>query len=166
MTRYLIPGAFGLAAIFTGLYFTFFHMVRDLLELRKFHGAVAVEVDQVIKCDRERTSSSGVRYKYGFRYRYSFGGTDYISENATAYKGQTTNGDLESRIYDNIIMAQSNSSEILCYVNPDDPSDAVLDNSFSIKTFGANLLLIIGPLAIGGYAVFCASYEWKKQAEE
>ena len=145
----------------------FFQLIPDLLKLKEFSNAPQCEVIEILKLEKTRSiSSSKVRYNYKFKYVYSVDGSNYTSESPTVYRSQTLNGIFEGRIYDRIKESQSKSTHIFCYVNPDNPSDAVLDNSSSTPTLLVNLLLIIGPISIGVFALYCAFYEWKKQHQQ
>ena len=141
-----------------------FQLIPDLLKLKEFSNAPQCEVIEILKLEKiRRVSSSKVRYNYKFKYVYSVDGTNYTSENPTVYKSQTLNRISEGRIYDRLKESQLKSTQIFCYVSPDNPSDAVLDNSSSTPTLLVQLLLIIGPISIGAFAFYCALYEWKKQ---
>jgi len=90
---------------------------------------------------RTHDSSDGATYSVDIAYTYSWNGTNYYGNNYNFMTGSSSGRAWKQAVVDRY----PPQSERVCYVNPDNPEDAVLSRAFSldylIGTFG---LLFVG----------------------
>ena len=164
--RWIIPGIAGLTLFIISLFFTLFHLIPDITTFTEFKESKPIIISQ-IKADRSRIASgSQPHYRYEFEYRYEIEDTSFSNNRATVHRSQTLNGDLESQLYHRIQEAKANSERLFCFVSPEDYSRSVLAKNLSTKTILVNILIIVLPLMIGSFAIYCAFYEYRKSKSQ
>lgn len=119
--------AFGLGGYFAGLQ-PLGQTLRAVLEVRGWQPVAA----QVLGSELKRhTSSDGTTYRVQARYRYAFGGRQYEGTRVGLDpEGGTDNiGDWHQRWHGVLQSAQSRGQSITVMVNPQAPSQALIDPS-------------------------------------
>lgn len=123
----LFAAAFGLGGYFAGLQ-PLAQTLRAALEVRSWHPVAA----QVLGTELKRhTSSDGTTYRVHARYRYEFAGRQYEGTRVglDPEAGADNIGDWHQHWHGLLQSAQSRGQPITIMVNPQAPSQALIDPS-------------------------------------
>lgn len=98
----------------------------------------------------EHRGDDSTTYKVTARYRYEIDGTTYYSERVAISAGADNIGSFHQDLYD-ALRAQWREDLAVCYVNPQDPKEAVLsrDLRWGMLAFKGLFGLIFGGVGIG-----------------
>lgn len=124
-------------------YFMFLGPVLNIFAARSWVATPCV----IEHSELERHSDSdGVTYEIDMRYRYTYEGNTYHAERYWFAFGSSSNYDGRRAIVD----AHPAGSETSCYVDPDNPSEAVIDRSFPGELWFGLLPLIFVLVGLSG----------------
>ena len=143
MVFYVFGGIFFLAGmgIFLGL------TVRPVLKWQAAQGWRDVPCTIVSSQVGAHTSSDGTTYSIDITYRYEWQGRNYTSSRYS-FLGGSSSGHSGKKA---VVRKYPEGSTRTCYVNPDDPSEAVLTRAFQLSYliggFGLIFVVVGGALA-------------------
>jgi hypothetical protein len=131
----------------------FLVLLPSVVKYQTFKNAPEAKIIKFIKLKQRYRRKTEVEYVYEFKNK------EYTSKQFASFPTFTQN-DERFRAVQKI---RSSGGKPSCYVNPSDPSDAVLVNSFEYFSFW---MLTLGffafPLTLGCYSIYCGRYEQKK----
>lgn len=106
---------------------------------------------------RSRSSKGGVTYRVTAAYTYQFNGMEFRSDAVAASSGADNIGDFQQRVYRALKAACDAGGAAVCYVNPGQPGQALLNREFR---WGLYLLLSMFPALFPaiGFAVVAAGW--------
>jgi hypothetical protein len=112
-----------------------------------------VRTECVIKESEAQSHSSddGTMYRPHFRYTYYFDGKEYTSDQYSFFNSSTRNYDAVA----DLVAAHPVGSQGLCYVNPENPDQAVINRDLSLEFLF--LVLPLGFMAFGGGLLYTAT---------
>ena len=115
---------------------------------------------------KESTDGDGTTYQAYARYQYQWAGQKYISEQVSIHSGQDNLGDYQRNKADELIRWQQHNEPFRCFVNPDNPNQAILYRDFRFEVF--LLKTAIGLLFSGvGIGILIAAYlGYRQQSRE
>ncbi len=130
--------------------------VMGVISLRTLREAEAMKrwtqtPAQILSCELERNrgSKGGYTYRIQATYQYTVGGASYTSDRVWLGSGSDNIGKFHQRTYDELRRTRDGveAAETVCWVNPQNPSDAIL-----IRTPRLEMLLFyqLFVLAFGG----------------
>lgn len=99
------------------------------------------------------SGDDGATYSVAVRFRYHVDGREHVSERYDFFPGSTSGYDGKARIVERL----PPGARTVCYVDPDDPSEAVLDRSFTTEYLFALLPLAFVAAGAGGIVVVLVS---------
>lgn len=134
-----IPLAF---VVFTG------KEIHDGIAAR-FWQPVAAQLESV-ELKRRQDSDGQTVWQVRAGYRYRFDGREYRSDRVSLHYGADNLGDYHQRVYARLDAARRAGKSVTAWVDPDQPSRAVLDRELR---WGRLALLLLFPLVFGGAAV-------------
>lgn len=132
-----------------GLGFLFLSVIPSLYEWQQMKSWPQVQA-QLLDA-RLNTSSDGDTYKVIARYSYRYQMVDYTSDRVAIMSGSDNIGRFHQDLAAELEYALNNRLPVPAWVNPDDPSDAVLnrDMRWSMLGFKMIFVLIFGGVGIG-----------------
>lgn len=140
-------------ALLASGYMCFFVLIPNLVSYHKFKDAPKVPVTNMIKLERH------YRYPVRAKYEYEFGGNVYTGEKFETFRTFTQ----EDERFLEVMSRKNSESGFYCFVNPDDPSQSVLNNDYDHFTIWMYALGFIGlPFLLGSYLIYCGRYEYRK----
>jgi len=81
----------------------------------------------VLACDlKEHSDSDGATYRVEAAYAYEVNGVRYTGDRVSLHSGSDNIGRFHQRTYGELRRRMERKEPVPCWVNPDDPSDAVL----------------------------------------
>ncbi|MCM8536608.1 MAG: DUF3592 domain-containing protein [Lentisphaeraceae bacterium] len=96
-----------------------------------------------IKLNRNRSSEGGSTYKVTGKYSYFFDDNHYKSTQITFSQGGDNIGSFQRNLHSRL----KGSNTTTCFVNPEDPTQAILDNTLRLEMIGFYFIFV---LAFGG----------------
>ncbi|MEN1679247.1 MAG: DUF3592 domain-containing protein [Planctomycetota bacterium] len=98
---------------------------------------------------------------YTVEYSYSFGGRTYTGHNLFV-SGSCSSGRSFSRKHDRVDASNAGGEPVECFVNPADPTQAVLDRAFDWYTaaIALALALVFGGIGFGVIATLFGWISW------
>jgi hypothetical protein len=115
---------------------------------------------RIVSCELLRTRGSKGGYSYEARatYRYAFGGVEHTGSRVSPHAGADNIGDFQRRTHEALMRAKDGVEAAECWVNPADPSEAVLVRSlrpellafmqlFVVVFGGAGLAIVLAGVA-------------------
>jgi hypothetical protein len=108
----------------------------------------------------ESHSDDGTTYRADFTYAYQIDGKNYVGDQDTVMQASGSRKSAKQRLAELPV-----GTETVCYVNPDDPAESILDRSFPV--WGVTGLSAFG-LVFGGFGAFVAysSYKTGQKAKQ
>lgn len=102
-----------------------------------------VPVDaELVAVDLESSSGSdSTTYEVTASYRYAYGGRQYTGSRVGLHTGSDSIGDYQRDTYREL--AARRGETVVCFVDPDEPSRAVLDRELRFERLGFYLLFVI-----------------------
>jgi len=141
----------GVVLIFVASYMLFVVALPDVLTYWKFRSAVATPVTRVLNVrfvfigDEESTG------KVLAKYEYVFNGKTYTGNRPSVYSSKNCSISYHQYLYDIIKSFQDQRGPLVCYVIPEHPAEAVIDNTFQIDKFFVPFLFVLVPGGMGAY---------------
>lgn len=152
----LVP--FGLVFFVAGLALFYFLTFRPLIEwqsAQQWPELPCTILDSEVVTVR---SSDSTTYRAEVSYRYTFAGREYTSKRYNFFTGSSSGRSGKEAI----VAAYPKGAQRSCYVNPEQPSEAVLNRDFSITyLFGSFGLIFV---VVGGIVAYAGVAEKKKPA--
>lgn len=135
-------GFFLLLAGLTGAYFTAGHMVFGYVASQNWV-TVPAELRRIEFVNSKYKFNENTTYKLEGAYTYRFDGAEYRSNKISLVFGRDNIGSYWSDLYKKIVSLYK-KDQLLAYVNPDNPAEAVLDRTLRLShlLFGAISLLV------------------------
>tara|TARA_R110002167_G_scaffold200685_1_gene404121 strand:- start:2491 stop:3051 length:561 start_codon:yes stop_codon:yes gene_type:complete len=139
-----------------GLDLFIFHFLSDIQDYYKFKDTVPTPVIKVLKV--ELSVGEDNSEEVSVNYEYKTNGKIYTGDRASIYRGRDNFSSFHRDLYQRIKLFQENKSdELVCYVNPQNPAESVIDNSsrpsrllaelvFSLIALGWGLNMCFGTL--------------------
>lgn len=127
---------FGLASIYSSLQANDWQPVD----------ATITRVEQVISRGDDSTT-----YGVNGAFQYQYEGQTYISSQLNFYTGTDNIGSYQQDFYYRLKMAKENNRTVTAYVNPDNPSEAVIDKDirWGMLGFHSIFLIVFGGIGLG-----------------
>ncbi|QDT03389.1 hypothetical protein K227x_17710 [Rubripirellula lacrimiformis] len=112
---------------------------------------------EVLRVDSNH-SGNETSYRLECRYRYRFGAQQFVSERVSFFE-IGTNSDSYPRALHRRLSALNDVGRMTCFVNPTDPSQAVLDRTVRSGLMGMTLLFLIthGSVGVAGLGYLSAA---------
>ncbi|AOE50541.1 DUF3592 domain-containing protein [Kangiella sediminilitoris] len=104
-------------------------------------------VEQTVSTDDEGSTTYGVEG----RFQYEYQGQSYTSNQMSFYSGTDNIGGFQKNLYRKLNSAKKQNRPIRAYVNPEDPSEAVIDRTmrWGMLGFHSIFLLVFGGVGLG-----------------
>ena len=139
---------FGLPFFLIGCAAAYHLVIKPLALINRAQGWVETPAQILdIKLKSGSSSKGGTTYGIDIRYQYEFNGQTHISERFNASSGTDNISDYHPRNYRHYKRLFDQKQTITCYVNSNDPADAIIDRAprFEQIAFG-NLFAFLFPL--------------------
>ncbi len=140
------------------------------LGMRSWQGAQAriLSADLVSSTSSSSDGGSSTSYKATATYTYTFDGKEYTSNRVTAQSGSDSVGNFQKRAHQELKEYVKSKELYSCYVNPADPSEAVLYRGLRIEMLGFQALfgLVFGGVGFGLMIYGIRSLRTRKAATE
>jgi hypothetical protein len=125
------------------------YLWRDFQSAKETDRWIEIPCEIVVSAidDSGRTQHDGVKYQLEIRYRYRFGETDYLGEKMNRYR-PVASGDPDKT--GSVQRSYPVGSKTVCFVNPDDPADAILkrDSKAALYSIWFPMLFVVGGIGI------------------
>lgn len=147
----LFGGIFIAGGLAVGL-FLYFPMLIDSMRVQSWI-EIPCEVKSV-NMETSHSSKGGTSYRVVAEYRYKFRGRTHEGDRVGLTSGADNVGDFQQRVYDELKPFQQNGTPFRCFVNPSDPSQAVL---YREMRWGLAALVSLFPMLfplVGGFVTF------------
>lgn len=119
----------------------------DLVKWRRMSSWNPVEC-RILHAELESTrGSDSTTWKVSARYRYLVGGREYVGDRVAVTIGSDNIGDFHQRLFRRLDAHRRAGTPALCWVNPEDPRDAILHREMRWEMFLFKLAFV---LAFGG----------------
>lgn len=137
-----------------GSYMALFVLIPNITEYRKFKDAPLVPVTELSEIQKR------YRRLVEVNFTYQYEGESFTSERFQSFQTFTQEDDRFRAIKSRSL----SDSALFCYVDPAEPSQAVLVNDFDYFSFWMLLLgFVLFPLSLACYAIYCGRYEARIQ---
>ncbi len=154
--RNIVLALFGLPFAGAGLAVLWFFVISSLLEWKDIQQweptPAKILSAQLVE---SRSSKGSIMYRAEARYRYSYGGNDYISDRVAIQGGSDNIGSFQQDLAQALESAANNEEPYIVYVNPRAPDEAVANRE--LRSGQMALLAVFGGIfsAVGlGLIVF------------
>ncbi len=119
-----------------------------------------------VKQTSSNSSEGGTTYGVKGSFSYQYEGRSYTSSKLNFSSGTDNIGDYQKDFYQRLRSAQRNDRSVTAYVNPNNPSEAVIDKGirWGMLGFGSIFLLVFG--GAGGGIIFAGFWGQRKNKEE
>jgi hypothetical protein len=125
-------------------------MLIEVDRWREAQDWVEVEARIVHASWRTNVSARGRKtFESECRYRYRFQGADYVGQRVGLFDHFTDIGDRQQKTLRMLRRAKNQNQAIPCFVNPADPSDAVLSRHFEAPLIGLDTMLVLFAFGAG-----------------
>jgi hypothetical protein len=140
--------------------------IWTLLEWRETASWVPTSAQIVAVELEEHSDDDGSTYQTTATYRYDYSGTTYTGTRVAIDTGSDNIGGFQHRIYAELRAAQESNTPVTAYLDPDEPSRAILNRDLRPGMFLLKGLfaLVFGGVGLG--LLFGARYAAKKQTAE
>jgi hypothetical protein len=125
--------------------------LKDVLAWQRMSAWTAVSA-QVLDVElEEHDGDDSTTYETTATYRYNYSGRDYTSDRVAIGSGADNIGDFQRDLYWRLRTAQESGSPVTAYVDPANPSDAVLnrDLRWGLLVFKGMFALVFGIVGFG-----------------
>ena len=148
----------GAALFLIGAAVAFFTVIRPLMLLDRARSWVETPAEILsLELQRNRGSKGGTTYQIKMRYRYQFNGKTHDSERFTALGGFDNTSSYHQKHYHHYKPLFDAKKPVTCWVDPDNPAEAIIDRAprfeqfafLNLFTFGfalAGIFLLLGAL--------------------
>jgi hypothetical protein len=102
-------------------------------------------------------------YESYARYRYTVGNETYVADRVSISGGSDNVGDYHQDIGNNLSRARASGERILVYVNPEDPSQAVIDRGIRWGLIGFKSIFLF---VFGGVGLGLLIFTWRAAKEK
>ncbi|MBE2215395.1 MAG: DUF3592 domain-containing protein, partial [Opitutaceae bacterium] len=155
----LVAGmVFGGIFLVVGISLTHMLFLRPLLGVLSARSWPAVQATVVSSEVASHDSDDGTTYSVEITYRYAVGGREYLSNRYSFMRVSSSGYGPKAEI----VAAHPPGARVLCYVNPADPTDAVLQRGWS-GSMAFGLIPIVFALA-GGGLLYAMVRQWRAPA--
>ena len=138
-----------------------------LLDWHEAAGWAPVPAEIVaVELEEHTDSEDDTTYQTTATYRYGYGGTSYTGTRVAIDTGSDNIGQFQHRLYYDLRAAQENRTPVTAYVDPDDPTKAVLNRELRPGLFAMKGLFAIVFGGVGFGLLFGARYAAKKMVAE
>ena len=121
---------FGLFFFLMGCGITFFTVIRPLMLLDRSQEWTETPAQILsVKLGRHTGSEGGTTYRIEMRYQYEVDGQTYSSDRFTAFGGSDNMSNYHQKNYDHYKRLFDAKQPITCWVDPNDPTHAIIDRS-------------------------------------
>lgn len=107
----------------------------------------------VIACDLNvsRSSKGGASYCVSAQYQYEVNGTRYVGTRVSPHSGSDNIGSFHQRVYAELKQCMDRQAQTLCWVNPQNPAEAILKRSPrpEMLIFMQLFVLVFGGAGVG-----------------
>lgn len=158
-------GTFGGIFFFVGLGFLVLGMVPTVFDALRMRQWEPVQVELLeARLAPSRTSDGNTTYRVHARYRYEVAGRAYTGERVAVSNMADNLGDYWYQLGWRLQNARQNGKPVMAWVNPSDPTQAVLDRElrWSLLAFWSLFLVIFG--GVGSGLLVWARQSWRKAA--
>lgn len=107
--------------------------------------------------------SSRTMHKVVATYSYEIDGKKYASERVSLYKGSDGDSKHHHSVYDELKRHLDAHRPFRCFVNPDDPQQAVLYRDWRWNVSGLHLMHAVLFGGLGLFLIGSSLYYWRKQ---
>lgn len=156
---------FGIPFAGVGLFMTYLtaSTILTWFEMRQWVEAPAVILDAELETDGD---SDGTTFRAEARYCYNFGGREYIGTRVSIEGGADNVGSFQQDAYHELLEHKETGAPFRCFVNPKDPSQAVLYRRLrpEMLLFFSVFAVVFGGAGLG--VIFLGVYGWKASRNE
>jgi hypothetical protein len=99
---------------------------------------------------KSNSSSDGTTYSVAITFAYQYGGRDYTSDQYSFFTGSSSGRSGKAKV----VAAHPPGRQTVCYVNPNDPQEAVLNRRYTSEIWFVLIPLVF--VAVGGGGVWYA----------
>ncbi|WP_417384102.1 DUF3592 domain-containing protein [Gimesia sp.] len=132
------------------LYVFIFHVLVDWQNYTQFKNSVATPVTRVLHVELvEQQHREQPLEEVVVKYEYTYKGKLYTGDRASIFSGGERHGSFHSDLYERIKLFQQGDGPLVCYVDPQNPAESVLDRSFRLGSFLMHLILPLGLTGFG-----------------
>jgi len=149
---------FGGVFLLVGVTLTHMLVIKPLLGLLAARSWPAVPCEVVSSEVESHDSDDGTTYSVEITYRYIVDGRTYLS-NRTSFVKMSTSGYREKA---DIVAAHPPGARVTCYVNPADPTDAVLWREWQGAMWFGLIPLVFA--LVGGGLILGIARSWRAQS--
>ncbi len=113
--------------------------------------ALILRADLVSKTSSSSNGGSSTTYKVEAKYEYEYEGKTYTGTRVSIHGGSDNIGSFHQRIHRQLDEHRRSETPFRCYVNPENPSEAVLFRSLRVELLGMQALfgLVFGGVGFG-----------------
>ncbi len=114
----------------------------------------------------KKRNGDGSAYDVTARYEYTYHGNEFSGETVDCYKGSDNIGTYHQDVHAELLSHKNSGQLFRCYVNPGDPSKAVLYRTFRFELIGFTLVFVLLFGGVGIYLITAAQIGKKRLQEE
>jgi hypothetical protein len=124
---------------------------KDVLEWQRMGAWTPVSAQLLTVELEEHDGDDSTTYETTATYRYQYAGRDYTGTRAAIGSGADNIGDFHHDLYRRLRSAQQSGAPVTAYVDPQNPTDAVLDRElrYGMLLFKGLFLLLFGGVGFG-----------------
>ncbi|MBD3265604.1 DUF3592 domain-containing protein [bacterium] len=151
---FLFFGAFAAVGI-TAFQHFFFEIVQGF-DAQAWEATPATIQSVELKEQRRHRDNGGtsITYSVKAKYQYEYNGDSYIANRVYAFPGSDSSRDYHQSIHNQLQSHKNSGEPYTCYVNPDNPSEAVLIRDIRYGTIAAGILIPLIFAAIGLFFLY------------
>jgi hypothetical protein len=125
---------------------------HNVLEFHRMQAWVEVPAEIIeAKLEIDHDSDSGKAYRATAKYKYQFNGVQHVGDRVALHGGSDNVGDFQNTAYAEIKRHLDRKQPFRCFVNPDDPAQAVLYRNlrWEMMLFNTAFGCIFGSVGFG-----------------
>ncbi|MBD3618374.1 MAG: DUF3592 domain-containing protein [Gammaproteobacteria bacterium] len=157
---------FGLIFVAVGLGFGIFMIGGAALNYLEARDWVPVQATVLATDLHVSRSDDGTTYRVDATYRYRFDGRDYTGTRVSVHGGSDNIGDYHQRWHSKLAHAQRNNHHLTAWVNPADPTEALLDRELRWPLMGFMSIFAIVFAGAGLFFTFIGRLAQRKAGQD
>lgn len=153
---------FGLIFVAIGLGVGLFMLGGPVLTAMEARDWVPVQAQVLDSNLRVNRGSDSTTYRVEARYRYTYDGRAYTGDRVSLHKGSDNIGDYHQRWHSRLAHAQRNNQRLTAWVNPADPTEALLDRELRWPLMGFMSIFAIVFTGAGLFFTFLGRFTQRR----
>jgi hypothetical protein len=102
-------------------------LVADYIRMQSWQQVDATLIELEQRHGESRRARNSRTLSISARYTYSYRGNDFVGQRVALHSGRDQISSFQSRLYAELVCAQAANRTVPCFVNPAQPSEAVLN---------------------------------------